>query len=360
MKRILVSEAGGAPSINIIKSLRAMNEDIEIIGISSDVYLLQLADVDVRFLVPSANDPLFLPLLKEIIEATKPEVLLSQNDAVIEILSEHRDELDTKLFLPKHETITLCHNKFSSYNKWAESGLSVPKTFLITDEKSLHKAFKYCKEKVWLRATSGWSGRGALFTEDLPFAKAWITYYKGWGSFSAAEYLSPHSVTFMSIWNDGELVVAQSRKRIEWRFGHHSISGVTGQTGVGITVNDDMLTKTALAAIKAIDKYPHGIFSVDMTLDQHGIPNPTEINIGRFFATSYFFTAAGLNMTEIVLALLDNRTVNIPQRINPLPTNQVWVRQIDSEPVLTDTDTINQLEETLEEMRKQILKYKRK
>lgn len=36
-----------------------------------------------------------------------------------------------------------------------------------------------------------------------------------------------------------------------------------------------------------------------MTYDKNGVPNPTEINISRFFTAIYFFTKAGLNMPEI-------------------------------------------------------------
>ena len=111
--------------------------------------------------------------------------------------------------------------------------------------------------------------------------------------------LTPQSVTWLSIWYEGELVVAQTRKRQSWNFGNRTVSGVTGITGVGETVSDDTVTETAIDAIKAIDNRPHGIYGVDMTYDFSGIPNITEINISRFFTTVYFFTKAGLNMPKI-------------------------------------------------------------
>ena len=51
-----------------------------------------------------------------------------------------------------------------------------------------------------------------------------------------------------------------------------------------------MVDEIALRAITAVDGSPHGIFSVDLTYDDEGVPNPTEINIGRFFTTHLFFT----------------------------------------------------------------------
>jgi len=333
MKRILISEAGGAPSINVVKSIRAMKEPVYLIGISSDKYLLALSDVDEKYLVPMVKDSLFLPVLKEIIKKTQPDMIFSQNDEVIEVLSRERKKIDSKLFLPKHRTILLCHDKFASYQSWKEAKLSVPQTELIKSPEDLKKAFRNFGPKVWIRSTKGWSGEGAICTEDYAFARLWIQYYQGWGKFTAAEYLSPISVTWMSIWYKGDLVVAQGRRRIEWRFGHHSISGITGQTGVAVTISDKKVDEVAQRAIFAIDKRPHGIFSVDMALDSKKIPNPTEINIGRFFATSYFFTTGGVNMAEVVIKiLLEGKTPVFKKKVNPLKPGLVWIRQIDVEP----------------------------
>ena len=60
--------------------------------------------------------------------------------------------------------------------------------------------------------------------------------------------------------------------------------------GVGETYSSEEVNRIAQDAIFAIDKRPHGIYGVDMTYDKNDIPNPTEINISRFFTTAYFFT----------------------------------------------------------------------
>ena len=82
---------------------------------------------------------------------------------------------------------------------------------------------------------------------------------------------------------------------------------------------------------------PHGIFSVDLTYGSDGVPNPTEINIGRFFTTHLFFTAAGLNMPEIAVRLaFGEEPPALERTINPLKPGLVWIRGVDKEPVLTD------------------------
>ena len=59
----------------------------------------------------------------------------------------------------------------------------------------------------------------------------------------------------------------------------------------------------------------------------------TEINIGRFFTTIYFFTKAGLNMPAIYRDLaLEGRHPKLERKRNPLPTGLAWVRGMDVEP----------------------------
>ena len=73
-----------------------------------------------------------------------------------------------------------------------------------------------------------------------------------------------------------------------------------------------------------------------MTYDRRGIPNPTEINIARFFTTVYFFTAAGLNMPEIYKNIaLYGEFPSFERKINPLQDGLIWIRGMDREPRLT-------------------------
>jgi carbamoyl-phosphate synthase large subunit len=204
------------------------------------------------------------------------------------------------------------------------------------------------ERSVWLRPVVGAAGRGALHALSLQQARDWLDSVGGWGTYTAAAYLSPDSVTWESIWKDGELVVAQSRRRLYWEFGDRAPSGVTGITGAGVTVRAPGLDSIARRAILAVDERPHGIFSVDLTYDGDGVPNPTEINIGRFFTTHLFFTAAGLNMPYIFVQLAFGEELPpIGRTVNPLPEGLVWVRGMDMEPVLTSVAALASFEDGL-------------
>jgi hypothetical protein len=338
MAKIYVGGAGGAPSNNFIRSLRDSARNYEIIGGTSSPSDLMLADVDRGYLVPNANDPAYAERLLEILRAEQPDLIHVQHDYEVLAMSEMREaihDLGVRTFLPAKQTIRDCVDKYASYVHWARAGVPTPRTVRIDSDADLAAAFADLGPRVWLRATTGGGGRGALPTDDIAFARMWIQRFDGWGSFTAAECLTPRSVTWSSLWLDGELVVAQTRRRQSWGFADRTLSGVTGVTAVAETDADAAVDDVAQRAIHAIDARPNGIFSVDMTLDAEGAPHATEINISRFFTTIHFFTAAGLNMPEIYCELaLQGRSVWDGAKVNPLPTGLLWLRGMDQPPQL--------------------------
>jgi len=354
MRRLLVTGAGGSPALNFIRSLRLTSEPFHIIGVDSNRFHLALSPADEKHLVPPAADPDYVPVLQQLIAEREPGFLFAQPDPEIAVVSEHRDDLNVRTYLPSRETVKVCQDKFQSFDLWREAGLKVPETRLVRSRDELADIFSMFGE-AWLRPVTGAAGRGSLHANDLQSAIDWIDFNKGWGRYTAAEYLSPDSVTWQSIWKEGELVVAQGRKRLYWGYADRTLSGVTGITGAAITVSDPVTDDVALKAITAVDARPHGVFSVDMTYDKKGVPNPTEINIGRFFTTHLFFSQAGLNMPSILLQLAFGEEPTIPaQRINPLPAGLLWIRGMDTEPYLTTLDSVDAYDRELEIRRKRL------
>jgi len=345
--RIYIGGAGGAPSNNFIRSLRESERRDYLVGASSAASDLFLADVDERIVVPRAVAPNYPEVILAVLKRTRPDFMHVQNDFEVRAVSRLRRDIEAlgvRLYLPAAETIDNCVDKSKSYDIWRRSGIKVPRTMVVRTPEDLARAFDQFGTKIWIRATEGGAGRGALPTDSLDFARLWIDRFEGWGAFTAAELLTDQSVTWQSIWHQGNLVVAQTRRRRSWNFGDRTLSGITGITGVAETCSDPEVDRIALAAITAVDQKPHGIFSVDMTYDRAGIPNPTEINIGRFFTTHYFFTKAGVNFPEIYCNIaLDGRFPSLARKVNPLPGGLVWIRGMDVHPVLTTVEELERL-----------------
>ncbi len=348
MARIQVGGAGGAPSNNFIRSLRESSRRDHLIGTSSVPSDLFLSNADENYVVPPAMSAEYPEKILKLIGKTHPDFLHLQHDYEVRAISRLRDKvtkLGARLYLPRAETVENCVDKQKSYAIWQAAGIRVPRTILLNDEKDLKAAFDRLGSTIWVRAIEGAAGQGALPANNFDFARIWIERFKGWGSFTASALLSEKSTTWQSLWYEGELVVAQTRRRRSWNFSSRTLSGVTGITGVGETCCDPVVDRVAQDAILAVDKRPHGIFSADMTYDFSGFPNPTEINIGRFFTTHYFFTKAGLNFPEIYCNIaLDGIFPVLEKKINPLPAGLVWIRGMDREPVLTTIAELERLE----------------
>ena len=349
MKKILIAGAGGAPSEGVIYSLLQSPEKEEILGMGSVETDLVMSRASTKILMPWSYESTYHDALLRTLDRFKPDLVHFQNDLEIHYASMMRKEIletGVNLFMPDHDVIEKCVNKWESYKAFKQAGIKVPKNIILNNEEDLKSAFNLLSNEdgiIWLRASSiGGGGKGSLPTNDYELAKAWIDKYNGWGDFVAAELLTSQTVTWMSIWYEGELIVAQTRKRKGWIHGNRTVSGVTGVTKVGITCADELVDSIAQKSIFAVTPKPHGIFGVDMTYDWEGIPNPTEINISRFFTTIRFFTEAGLNMPVIFkdLALYGKKPI-LNKKINPLPNDLMWLRGMDTEPMLTTRAAID-------------------
>ena len=350
MTRILVHGTGGAPAANFIRSLQLAGEPFRIVGIDIDKYNLRRSEADRSYLMPRVSDAGYGTLYDELMDLEQIEFIHSQIDQEISFLAARRARLP--VFLPSDAAIAICLDKMRSYDTWKAAGVPVPETVLLREAADLSHAFASLGPTVWIREVVGSGGRNALPTDNITLAREWIDRHHGWGRFSAARCLTRDTVTWMSIWQQGTLVVAQSRRRLYWESANRAPAGVTGITGTGVTCSDPRATEAAMAAIRAVDPCPNGIHSIDMTYDAAGLPLVTENNIGRFFTTHLFFAEAGLNMPYIYTCLGLGRDVPpLPRRINPLPDGLAWIRGMDMTPILT---TLEEIERPVVELQQRL------
>jgi len=340
MKRILVTACGGPSTLSFTRSLRDADpkrEKYYIVGTDCDSYNIHRAEVDRTYLCPKATDAEYIAFIKHIIEREKIEFLHSQPEIEAYTIGKYRDEIrltGCKLFMPSQRAIELLRDKGKSAKVWEKAGIKVPETIEINDETDLRRAYGRFGQKIWIRETVGAAGKGSLSMPTYEMALAHINARKMWGKAVAAEHLTSDTITWQSIWHEGRLVVAQGRKRLNWAFGNRAQSGVTGLTGVGVTVSVPLIDQLSIKCIMAADSKPHGIFSVDFTYDADGVPNPTEINISKFFTTHHFITRTGCNMPEILVDLAFGEYKGAYNLLNPCEPDMYWIRGIDIVPVL--------------------------
>lgn len=347
--KIVVTGAGSAQANGVINSLILAGGGEEIIGLGSDPTELIMCRAHRKYLMPHSSDQKYKAAILKVLQVEKPDMIHFQHDVELYVAMHFRSEIEAagvRMLIPDFATIDTCVHKYKSWAKFKQAGIKVPDNIIINSREDLTRAFDELggkTGKIWLRSTLiGGGGKGALPTDDYQAATEWIDRVNGWGEFVAAELLSKDSITWLSIWLNGELVVAQTRRRKGWALGALSPSGVTGVTKVSETCASPIVDDVAMRAVRAVSDLPQGIYGVDMTYDDAGIPNPTEINISRFFTTIQFFAEAGLNMPSILkdIVLYDKLPV-LDRVLNPLPNGLLWLRAMDCLPLLATQERLD-------------------
>ena len=335
--RVLVLGAGGAAANGYCRALRLASPGYHIVGANIDPDGLLLAECDETHLLPPPGET--GDALWQLCQRTRPDFVHAQPDEEVLRLSRFRNIIrPARHFLPSHDAIVTCQDKWLSHLAWKKANVPQPDTVLVRGRESLFNTIEATGHERWLRLRSGAGGAGAIKTDSYELARLWVHRHDGWGKFTSAAVLPGRSVTWTSVWWQGELVASQQRLRRGWANGRNAPTGVSGSTGVGETCSDPRVEEVAPAACLAIDEKPHGLWSVDMTYDAFGVPNPTEINPGRFFTTvPEFFARAGFNVAHIYTKLgygWIDKPIREGSLTNPLPDGVRFLRLMDKAPVL--------------------------
>lgn len=328
MKKILVTGAGGTPSWNFMKSIRE-KEDVHIIGTDSNKYKVHLSTADKTYLLPRYDAPEYTEKLNEIIDKEGVELVHAQPDVEVGRISKDRDQINAKVYMPTKEEVSTCHDKYALQKLYEENDVPVPKSMRITED-NIEQAFEEFGSPMWVRAPSGAGGRGSLPATTPLQVKGWMDFHKG--DLVAAEYLPGKNLAWESVFKDGELVSSLIWERLSYIIAHVSPSGITGTPDIARIVERDDVNEIAERAVRTLSKNPTGIFSVDLRENKEGVPAITEINPGRFFTPSYFFTSAGSNLPYAYLKIAYGEEPPEMPKYNSAKNGYYWVRGIDINP----------------------------
>ena len=338
MKRILVTGAGGPAGSNFIKSLRMADEEIYIAGSDINPLHLELANVDSKNLLPRCDSAGYIDRLNEIVRKEEIDFVHPQPDSEVSVLSERREDVEAMMFLPGKQTIRICQDKMLFMDTLGSAGVPIAKSYSIKNrgdlESSLELLLEINPDKAWLRATKGAGGRASLPIDEAAHGVMWIDYWKkhrglDWGDFMLSEFLPGSEYAFQSLWKDGEIVSSQARQRLEYLFGYLTPSGQTSSPTVAKTVHNDEVNRIATEAVLAVDSEASGVFCVDLKENTEGAPCVTEINAGRFFTTSNFFSEAGVNMPYMYVKLAFGDPFESGPKYNPISEELYWIRLMD-------------------------------
>jgi biotin carboxylase len=351
VKKIVCTGAGGPAGINFTMSLRIAPEKMFIVGTEANEHYLHLAITDKNYLIPKAKEAGYIDKLNEIICKEKIEFLHAQPDVEVEVVSEKREKIEANVFLPSKKAVKACQDKLESAKLWKKKNVPVAKTIELHTEQDVDKAFEELGAPIWIRATHGAGGRGSTPASNRETAVSWIKYWKSrnvdW-EFIAQEQLPGRNIAFHSLWKDGELVTSMTRERIEYIYPYLAPSGIMGTPAVQRTVHDKTVNKIGTEAVLAIDPAFNGIACVDLKENKDGVPCVTEINAGRMFTTSFFFSYASkvlrkdycANIPYLYTKLAFKESIPDLQKYDVLPENVYWIRHMDAPAKLVKNNKI--------------------
>lgn len=336
MKRLLITFAGGQLGRGIVEAIRA-SEPVHVIAADSDGRSLFQAQAEERYMVPRADEADYMDVLRDLVSRTKPDLVWPMHDNEVGRVVADEHELGARTFLPTRKTVEICHDKFATSQAFKVAGVPAPETMMLKSESDLNDAFRRFGKDIWVRPVTGAGGRGALGTDDPELARIWLDKFDGWGNYTAAEKLDTEWHTFESIWHHGELIMCQGSSRIPGSNANNAGRlGLSFTPGLGVRRRNPAPPKVrevAIAAAKAVsDGKPHGIYAIDLRNDSNGVPNVTEINIGRFGTSGAIcFYDHGANFPAIALRMAFDEDPGFkPPLIDPLHSDVTVIMSIGS------------------------------
>ena len=339
---VLITGAGGPLGVNVTRSLRQAPDPLVLVGTDANRWHLPLALCDRVVLIPPTRERDGYARALERLIADGVQVILPTHPvevrAVAELLAAGR-LAGAQVALPALDVLERADDKLATQRVLAAAGVPVPRTDLLGGEADLARAFAEMAPPVWVRG-SGAPGLGigaaALPCRDIDVARAWVEHHRGWGRMIACEYLPGRNLTWMSAWSRGRLLATAARERLEYVLPHVAPSGITGAPAVSRTVRRADMASVAEAAVRALDREPHGVYFVDLKEDAAGAPRVTEINAGRCGTTVHFYTEAGFNFPWLLVCLAAGLDLGwLPASpYDVVPEDLYWVRTLDCGPVL--------------------------
>ncbi len=346
MKNIIVTGAGGGGSNNLIRGIKESGYPVYIVGTNLEHYYLARSLADKNFLIPSSDSPdAYIDALHMIITREQIDLIIPNSDREVRVISKYREQLGVLTFLPSHEIIEVCQDKYILHDKLSKQGIRVAETYAIDDLKNVDEIFTYFEgsERLWCRMRKGSGSKGSLPVKHPEQVRFWVQYWQDMrdipeGMFLLCEYLPGRDYAFQSLWNNGKLVIAKTCERLSYLFGEYMPSGSSSTPRIGKLVNNPAVKDMCTQAIKSIAPHATGMYCVDLKESREGTPCITEINIGRFFMITPAFNAVGRhNMAELYLKLAfgDPITVGEHERFSDIGSDETFLlRELDNEPLV--------------------------
>jgi carbamoyl-phosphate synthase large subunit len=343
--RLLVLEAGSAASNNLIRSLKCGDPSLEIVGCNDSRFVLKKSTADRNHLLPVSSEA-YGAALRRIVKRERIDLLIPTSDADVLAISELRNKLACRTFLPRRSVIERCQDKYELTIFLRRRGIPAPLTYPITDIERVEAVFQRFtpRKTLWCRIREGSGSYAAIPVKTPEQARSWIAYWEQMravppGSFTLSEYLPGRDFCVQCLWDKGILVLAKMAERITY-LASGSPSGVSSMPALAKTAFDSRTVEVCAKAIRALDAKASGVFFVDIKESDDERPCITEINAGRFATMTNIHDLTGKhNMAAMYVRLALGERIRVP-KASDFVDGYYLVRSVDTLPAVIQRDEL--------------------
>jgi hypothetical protein len=332
---ILVLGSGGNASRNYVSSLKLDQETInKVIGIDINPNAKYFSNTDEVHILNSAEKSEKIDFINSIIKSENIDYIHAQPDQEVKFLANNRNFLNCKSLSYDIDSLLNFQDKEISNKIWSKLFNTV-QTYTYLEIKKNNQLFEkllLATGKAWIRKSIGAGSSGALPITSFQDAENWVNYWKInknalESDFIISEFLPGKEFAVQIMFWEGELVHLQARERVEYFFANQMVSGQSSTPSISRTITNPNVEKTSLKSVLEIQETPHGIYCVDLKENSKGEVIPMEVNYGRFFTTTYFFSQLNVNTPlDIIKKSFD---IPVEKKINFLPENIFCYRGLD-------------------------------
>lgn len=275
---------------------------------------LYLPGVDARYRIPACTEEDFIPALLRLIEKENVQYLYSGLDEELPVLARHRDLIESKncrLLLPDAEALEHALDK-NKMHDILQGSINLPRTFLIGDETDAESLYDRLEGRVLIKHTSSRGGRNIYFPEDREEYRFYLQFvekmrHKGLGEFVVQELIEGDEYNVTTLHDlQSNLIYAVSRRKFETR-------KIKSTTTAAVIEHAPPVVEEALRSLEGMNLQT-GFNNVELIVSRHdGKPYLIEINGGRTAAQDMNIVAAGINITDLMIAILRG------ERVQPIP-----------------------------------------
>jgi hypothetical protein len=338
-QRLLVTGAGTGPSNNLIRSLKAGDASLFVVGCHADRFYLKKSSADRNYLLPPTARADFAQALRRIIQAERIGLLIPTSDGDVRRLSVLRGQIPCRLLLPRHAVIARCQDKYALTVFLRARGIRAPLTYRVTDLKSIGALFRRFapRSRLWCRIRKGNGALGATPVTTPAQARSWIRYWRDVrgvpaASFTLSEYLPGRDFSCQSLWHEGALILVKTFENLSPFGGGAQPSGVSSVAALAKTVREPRVAELCTRAIRSLDARASGVYCFDVREDASGDPCLTEINAGRFSMSTNLYDLAGKhNMATTYVRVALGEPVNFRNEYD-VAEDYYMVRDTDTVP----------------------------